>query len=49
MILMAKNYWQFFEAFKAWQHYLEGSSDPVDIITDYKNLEYFSTMKILTQ
>ena len=38
-----------FEAFKAWRHYLEGSGTPIDIITDHKNLEYFSTMKILMQ
>ncbi len=38
-----------FEAVKYWRHYLEGSTDPIDIITDHKNLEYFSTTKILTQ
>ncbi|GAW06702.1 retrotransposon nucleocapsid protein [Lentinula edodes] len=38
-----------FEAFKAWRHYLEGSGDPVDVVTDHKNLEYFSTTKILTR
>ncbi len=38
-----------FEAFKYWRHYLEGSADPIDVVTDYKNLEYFSTTKILTQ
>jgi len=37
-----------FEAFKIWQHYLEGLAYPIDIITDHKNLEYFSTTKILT-
>jgi len=37
-----------FEAFKIWQHYLEGSTLPIDIITDHKNLEYFLTTKILT-
>jgi len=36
-----------FEAFKIWQHYLEGSASPIDIVTDHKNLEYFSTTKIL--
>ena len=35
-----------FKAFKIWWHYLEG---PIDIVTDYKNLEYFSTTKMLTQ
>ena len=36
-----------FEAFKRWWHYLEGSAEPVDVITDHKNLEYFSTTKVL--
>ena len=37
-----------FEAFKSWHHYLEGSTFPVDVITDLKNLEYFATTKVLT-
>ena len=37
-----------FEAFKAWRHYLEGSRTPIDIVTDHKNLEYFSMIKILS-
>ena len=37
-----------FEAFKKWRHYLEGSASPVDVVTDHKNLEYFSTTKLLT-
>ena len=36
-----------FEAFKIWQHYLEGSTSPIDVVTDHKNLKYFSTTKIL--
>ena len=36
-----------FKAFKIWQHYLEGSALPIDIVTDHKNLEYFSITKIL--
>jgi len=36
-----------FKAFKIWQHYLEGSTSPIDIVMDHKNLEYFSTTKIL--
>ena len=36
-----------FEAFKIWQHYLEGLAYPIDIITNHKNLEYFSITKIL--
>ena len=38
-----------FEAFKIWQHYLEGLVYPIDVVMDYKNLEYFSTTKILTR
>ena len=38
-----------FEAFQTWRHYLEGSTTPVDVITDHKNLEYFSTSKVLTR
>ena len=38
-----------FEAFKSWHHYLEGSPTPVDVITDHKNLKYFSTTKLLTR
>jgi len=37
-----------FEAFKMWRHYLEGSASPIDVVTDHKNLEYFSTTKVLT-
>ena len=37
-----------FEAFKIWCHYLEGSLIPIDMVTDHKNLEYFSTTKLLT-
>jgi len=37
-----------FKAFKIWQHYLEGLAYSIDIVTDHKNLEYFSTTKILT-
>ena len=38
-----------FEAFRVWRHFLEGSGTPVDVVTDHKNLEYFSTTKILTR
>ena len=38
-----------FEAFTTWQHYLEGSTSPIDVVTDHKNLEYFSTTKLLTR
>ena len=37
-----------FEAFKSWQHYLEGPAFLVNVVTDHKNLEYFSTSKVLT-
>ena len=38
-----------FEAFTSWRHYLEGSALPIDVVTDHKNLEYFSTTKLLTR
>jgi len=38
-----------FEAFKIWQHYLEGLAYSIDIVMDHRNLEYFSTTKVLTQ
>ena len=28
-------------AFKHWQHYLEGSFHPVEVLTDHNNLKYF--------
>ena len=37
-----------FKAFKIWWHYLEGLAYPINIIIDYKNLEYFSITKVLT-
>jgi len=33
-----------FEAFK-WQHYLEGSGLPIDVVTDHQNLQYFQWQK----
>ena len=36
------------EAFKIWWHYLEGPVYPIDVVMDHKNLEYFSTTKVLT-
>ena len=38
-----------FEAFRVWRHYLEGSGILIDILMDHKNLEYFSTTKVLTR
>ena len=37
-----------FKAFKIWQHYLEGLIYSIDVVTDHKNLEYFSITKVLT-
>src|SRR5260370_17205231 len=37
-----------FVAFKRWCNYLEGSTHPVDMVTDHKNLEHFTmTMKLM--
>jgi len=38
-----------YETFKKWCHYLEGTLRPVDIVTDHKNLTYFSGSKLLTR
>jgi len=38
-----------FEAFKIWWYYLEGPAYPIDVVMDHKNLEYFSTTKVLTR
>lgn len=38
-----------FDAFHEWRHYLEGPAFLVDVVTDHKNLEYFSTTKLLTR
>jgi hypothetical protein len=38
-----------FDAFTIWRHYLEGSALPIDVVTDHKNLEYFTTTKMLTR
>jgi len=37
-----------FKAFKFWQHYLESPTFSINIVVDYKNLEYFSETKMLT-
>ena len=37
-----------FEAFKKWHNYLKGMPEPVDVVTDHKNLVYFATTKLLT-
>ena len=38
-----------FKAFKIWQYYLEDLVYPINVVTDHKNLEYFSTTKVLIQ
>ena len=35
-------------AFKEWCPELEGSTYPIDVITDHKNLEYFMSIKQLS-
>jgi len=37
-----------FKAFKIWRHYLKGLAYPINVVIDYKNLEYFFTTKVLT-
>jgi hypothetical protein len=34
-------------AFKEWRRYLEGAENPILVFSDYKNLEYFTTTKVL--
>ena len=36
-----------FEAFKIWWYYLKGLVYSINIVIDHKNLEYFSTTKML--
>ena len=36
-------------AFEDWRHYLEGSPHPVDVFTDHKNLEHFTTARKLNR
>src|SRR5260221_8894878 len=38
-----------FKAFKNWRHFLEGSAEVIDMVTDHKNLEYFTSSKKLLQ
>ncbi|CDO76909.1 hypothetical protein BN946_scf184594.g16 [Trametes cinnabarina] len=35
-----------FECFRTWRHYLKGSTTPIDVVTDHKNLEYFFNLVI---
>jgi len=41
-----KEFLAIFEAFKIWQHYLEDLAYFINVVTDYTNLEYFSTTKV---
>src|SRR5260370_4921535 len=38
-----------YQAYVNWQHYLEGSTNVIDMVTNHKNLEYFMTTEKLTQ
>jgi len=38
-----------FEAFKSWQHFLEGLAAAINMVMDHKNLEYFTSTKKLTR
>ena len=37
-----------YEAFQTWRHYLEGTPETIQVVTDHKNLEYFSTVRLLS-
>jgi hypothetical protein len=37
------------ESFRQWRHYLEGAKHPVLVQCDHKNLEYFTTTKVLSR
>jgi hypothetical protein len=34
-------------SFKEWRRYLEGAEQSIVVFSDYKNLEYFTTTKVL--
>ena len=36
-------------AFEEWRSELEGSAQPIDVISDHKNLEYFTSTKLLSR
>src|SRR5712664_3108623 len=36
-----------FKVFKNWCHFLEGSGEVINTVTNHKNLEYFMTLKKL--
>ena len=37
------------KALQHWQHWLEGTKIPIDIITDHRNLQYFTKPRILNR
>jgi len=37
------------DSFKHWRRYLEGSKHQVQVFSDYQNLEYFTTTKVLNR
>lgn len=37
------------DCFRIWRHYLEGAAHSVQVVSDHKNLEYFTTTKQLTR
>jgi len=37
-----------YETFRRWRHYLKGTQTPVDVVTDHKNLVYFTESKPLS-
>src|SRR5258706_3691568 len=37
-----------FEAFKTWRHYLKSPIHTINVVTDHKHLEYFTTTKTLS-
>lgn len=37
-----------YKAFCSWRYYFKGTSLSIDVVTNYKNLEYFSISKTLT-
>lgn len=37
------------DAFSVWRHYLEFTQHVIDVVTDHKNLEYFTSTKMLSR
>ena len=37
-----------YKAFRNWRHYLEGAPETIQVVTDHKNLKYFSTVHLLS-